>query len=159
MPHLWAYFVLNQILPVSFSQALFYTALELSEPETQQTLPNRSGGAFLKLLCGTVYLSLLFVSPATFETQALLMATLVLRLVLLAPFFIDVAIPETPVDLLSRKIVQILRPVLVASHGAGCLLVRLTTKDDPIERMCDTNFALTTLVLDMSIGMISLMLF
>lgn len=89
LQHLWAYFILNQILPVSFTQNLFCTAIVLAVPKATQR--RRSVGRFwqLRIAATLLYITFLFSIPATLRTVWFFPNLFALRVLLAAPFVID----------------------------------------------------------------------
>ncbi|KAG7006849.1 hypothetical protein G7Y79_00012g031850 [Physcia stellaris] len=112
VPHLWAYFALGQILPISFAQNLFTIALflatasaplnasktaieSLSEqpqsPHESQKLNQEE--TILQKIFFTIFYSLLLVIPVWKNTSLFIPSILIIRLLLLAPLLISLDDP------------------------------------------------------------------
>lgn len=92
IPNLWAYFILDQILPVSFTQNLFCVALTqtgnipLKNHRTQHDQILVSCLRLAGLLC---YILTLYRIPSTVNTKHFFPTLFTLRMLLLMPYFID----------------------------------------------------------------------
>lgn len=89
VPHLWVYFVLNQILPLSFTQNLFFTTITLVTKHPRTVRKPQSANYLLRLCAVTLYVGLLYSVPSTLQTQLFIPALLLTRALLFAPFLID----------------------------------------------------------------------
>ena len=91
IPHLWAYFLLLEILPSSFTQNLFYLALLTHPPSSNQPkqLEPPQNTKTATTIAGLSYLLLLGVGmPRLAQTSYLMPAVLILRALLLLPLFV-----------------------------------------------------------------------
>jgi len=86
VPHLWTYFVLDQILPVSFAQNLFGTALVLAPASHGHQLRPM---VLTRVAVTGCYAILLLVVPYTVHTSWFLPSLFALRTLLFAPFLVD----------------------------------------------------------------------
>lgn len=83
---LWAYFVLGQILPTSFAQNLFLTALSLA-PSRQGATPKPA--LLVRSMVWITYAVMFWIVPRIKSTPWFLPAIFVLRILLFAPFVVD----------------------------------------------------------------------
>lgn len=87
IPHLWAYFLLGQILPGSFAQNLFFTAILLSPKPSvsavSQTLAKRDQALLVILFYTT-----LMEAPKAVQTPLQMPTLLATRALLVSPYFI-----------------------------------------------------------------------
>jgi hypothetical protein len=94
IPHLWQYFVLNQILPISFTQNLFCVALLLTQQESIDEKLLSSKRIVQRLTVSAYILSLLAV-PRTLGSGVFFIALFCTRAILLSPYFLlEPAIPR-----------------------------------------------------------------
>lgn len=92
IPNLWAYFVLDQILPVSFTQNLFCAALTRigNFPlKTHGTEPDQIFISCLRLAGLLCYILTLYWIPLTVNTGQFFLTLFALRILLLIPYVID----------------------------------------------------------------------
>ncbi|KAJ9607150.1 hypothetical protein H2200_008222 [Cladophialophora chaetospira] len=86
IPHLWAYFLLDQILPVSFTQNVFCLALLMRREKSDTTLrtlnPSSPG---LQVLLVTTLVGILRTGPSSVGTASFLPLVLITRALVLAP--------------------------------------------------------------------------
>lgn len=94
MPNLWHYFIIDQILPVSFGQNLFCTALSLT-PQHSRKPRQVEPAALAKFISVICYIGLLYVVPYTIYRPLFLPIILLLRLLLFVPYLIDKYSPYT----------------------------------------------------------------
>lgn len=91
--NLWAYVVISQILPVSFSQNLFYLALLLKD--TSKANP-RFWTPNVLVMTAPLYLFavLVYLAPGLVESQYFLAVVAVIRLLLFWPLIAATALPS-----------------------------------------------------------------
>lgn len=92
IPILWAYFVLDQILPVSFTQNLFCATLvraSSTPPLDLKMVSTWYAGFFLRLVGLCCYCVALYWIPATIRTAWFLPTLFALRILLLTPYIVD----------------------------------------------------------------------
>ncbi|KAK4974101.1 hypothetical protein LTR66_011079 [Elasticomyces elasticus] len=83
MPMLWAFFCLAQILPISYTQNLFYIALLKQTPQKTHGVSRPSSKSLI--LPGLAYLVCLLVAPYASGSDYLIPVILVARALLLTP--------------------------------------------------------------------------
>ncbi|KAI9708496.1 MAG: hypothetical protein M1820_003957 [Bogoriella megaspora] len=87
VPHLWAYFLLGQILPISFTQNLFYiTLLLLPRPSPElKSYTTTSLPTIITPILTLLSTPLLILLPSTLSTPWFLPLALLLRILMLVP--------------------------------------------------------------------------
>lgn len=163
VPHLWKYFVLNQILPMSFTQGLFCTAMTVSRLKIKPRCAQRSlrQTRITALLC---YVSVLFYVPRTIGTNLFFPTLFTMRALLFAPFLIDLSAYRASgvlgtfhTDLELRR-TNVLSLTVLAIYGLFCLL-RLEGQSLRTDTTNHNNYAAAALVNDMIIGIIATTLY
>lgn len=92
IPSLWTYFILDQILPVSFTQNLFCVALTQTGNvplQNHRTEPDQILISCLRLAGLLCYILTLYRIPSTVNTEHFFPTLFTLRMLLLMPYFID----------------------------------------------------------------------
>ena len=86
IPRLWAYFILDQILPVSFTQNLFLLATQLSPSSSTTSLRYARPTTHYYLILS--YLACLFAAPKAIGTSYFFPVLFATRALLLTPYFL-----------------------------------------------------------------------
>ena len=86
VPRLWAYFALDQILPVSFTQNLFLIAAQLSSKASSTSMRYPKGTTQFSLLM--TYLVCLYSAPRTINTAEFFPVLFATRLLLFLPYLL-----------------------------------------------------------------------
>lgn len=165
IPRLWAYFVLNQILPVSFSQNLLFTMMTLSTTyDSKAERKPQSAIRLLRILAAAAYITFLQLIPSTLQNSWFIPTILLTRAILFAPFLIDVfsygncGVSETEVKnrVLDTNMFCLLGLTL---FGASALVRSPREVSDGQTHTTDVNYAATALSNDLLIGLISFLLY
>lgn len=154
VPHLWTYFVLDQILPVSFAQHLFCTTLVLA-PASRICRLRRM--MLTRVAVAGCYATLLLVVPHTVRTSWFLPNLFALRILLFAPFWVD-NVADGGMIMTARHRVSDIRRfnicllILFSIYGLCSLLV--TGKQcTELPKTPITNYAARALTHDMLLGL------
>lgn len=87
IPHRWSYFVLGQILPTSFAQNMFCTAISLSPmPRTRRSVPSPS--RVQQALVVTLLYAALLIAPLSARTSFEIPMLLATRVLLATPYLL-----------------------------------------------------------------------
>lgn len=89
MPRLWTYFVLDQILPISFTQNLFCTTMALSAVRRTYHRQPFMTLSTVRITALISYVVLLFSISSSVHTRWFFPNLFALRMLLFAPFLID----------------------------------------------------------------------
>jgi len=157
---LWAYFVLDQILPVSFAQNLFCTMLiVMPEKKGRQLRPAIRKRAAVSVC----YILLLRLVPYTVHTTWFLPTLFALRFMLFAPFLVDRVADNglTTDDCCTRSTIQKFNMWSLVLFSVGGLYSLPLTKEQSSEQDIAfiPNYAASALTQDMVLGVASAALF
>lgn len=162
VPDLWAYFLLDQILPVSFTQNLFCAALTRIAHVTQdhhRTEPARYFINCLRLAGLLCYLVVLYWTPSTVKTAWFFPTLFTLRVLLFTPYIVDILALQLSPSTSSKssptttKFNQGLLAVLMLAFGSIGSPKR-EASDVAVTPSSDTSYAAAALSNDMAIGIL-----
>ncbi|OCT53539.1 hypothetical protein CLCR_10447 [Cladophialophora carrionii] len=89
IPHLWAYFLLDQILPVSFTQNMFLLATHLQDDKKHAEMRALDPpSAVMQVLLVCTYFAVLATAPITVGSDWFIWVLLATRALLFAPFLV-----------------------------------------------------------------------
>ena len=155
------YFVLDQILPVSFTQNLFLTATTLA-PESQTTVRSLRPFLLLRIAALACYVLLLYIMPATLLTNWFVFVLFTVRMLLFAPYLIDLVacVRRSNESNNENQIWMINRWCLIALAAFGVLSVlKEPAVNQSYQEKPHMNYAAAALSNDLSIGIASGLLY
>ena len=88
IPHLWTYFLLDQILPISFTQNLFMLAVLLKDEAQVKRRKVEPAKVSLQILLVLAYFTILSMAPSSVGRPRLFVVLLSTRALLFAPFVV-----------------------------------------------------------------------
>lgn len=157
VPNLWQYFLIDQILPVSFAQNLCCTALTLVQRDLN-TAREPKPSTSTRILSVVSYLLLLYTVPYSVGGSLFIAHILLVRMLLFAPYLIDMytlnfQAAEQHSRLTTRQVI-ITCTYLLAAAGLGDTIFELgpLVKERAIE---GNNYASAALSQDLWLGVVS----